>query len=146
MTNADFHSIITVLAEIVQSEVADVLKLDYKSGVPICDQIVMGFIRLKAIGALNGGNQMPSVRSLAIEMSVNPNTIQKAYQQLETMGVIYSVKGKGSYISDDAHANLAIVKKARETFAEAVSTATQFGLAGDELIQIVKEVTENDKR
>ena len=62
------------------------------------------------------------------------------------MGVIYSVKGKGSYISDDAHANLAIVKKARETFAEAVSTATQFGLAGDELIQIVKEVTENDKR
>ena len=62
------------------------------------------------------------------------------------MGVIYSVKGKGSYISGDAHANLAIVRKARETFAEAVTAAARFGLDEDELIQIVKEAIKNDKR
>ena len=71
-------------------------QLDLKSGTPICDQIVSGFIRLKAIGVLRTNDQLPSVRALASKFSVNPNTIQKAYAILESKGIIYSVKGKGS--------------------------------------------------
>ena len=64
--------------------------LDLKSGVPICDQIVNGFIKLKALGIISGGEQMPSVRSLAVKFSINPNTVQKAYAILEANGIIYS--------------------------------------------------------
>ena len=60
-------------------------ELDLKSGVPICDQIVNGFIRLKALGLISAGEQMPSVRSLALKFSVNPNTVQKAYSVLECL-------------------------------------------------------------
>ena len=96
------------------------LKLNYKSGVPICDQIVNGFVRMKALGLVESGEQLPSVRALAMELGVNPNTIQKAYQILETNGIIYSVKGKGSFISDDAAADTAVIMSAKRDFRAAV--------------------------
>ena len=114
-------------------------QLDYKSGVPICDQIVNAFIRMKALKILDGGQQLPSVRSLAIDLSVNPNTIQKAYSQLESMGIIYSVKGKGSFMSDDAYADLAVIKAAKANFSAAVLKAREMGLTKSDVIEIVDE-------
>lgn len=116
------------------------LQLNYKSGVPICDQIVNGFIRMKALGLVRGGDQLPSVRQLAVELCVNPNTIQKAYQMLESAGVIYSVKGKGSFFSDDAAADIAVIKAAKKDFKAAVKSANELGLTEDELKEIVAEV------
>ena len=114
-------------------------QLDLKSGVSICDQIVNGFIRLKALGAIKGGEQMPSVRVLASRFSVNPNTVQKAYAILEANGIIYSVKGKGSFMSDDEDASLAITKNATREFKAAVRTALELGLTKEELIAVLKE-------
>ena len=54
-------------------------QLDFKSSVPISEQIVNGIIKLKALGVLKGGEQLPSVRALASKFSVNPNTVQKSY-------------------------------------------------------------------
>ncbi|MEE1006341.1 MAG: GntR family transcriptional regulator [Acutalibacteraceae bacterium] len=119
------------------------LQLNYKSGVPICDQIVNGFIRMKALGLSKGGDQLPSVRQLALELCVNPNTIQKAYQMLESAGVIYSVKGKGSFFSDDAAADMAIMKAAKKDFRAAVQSAVELGMTKTELQEIVDEVLEN---
>lgn len=116
------------------------LQLNYKSGVPICDQIVNGFIRMKALGLSKGGDQLPSVRQLAVELCVNPNTIQKAYQTLESSGIIYSVKGKGSFFSDDAAADIAVIKAAKKDFKAAVSAANELGLTESELNGIVAEV------
>ena len=59
------------------------IQIDWKSGIPAYDQIVSGFIRLKAIGAMLPGEKLPSVRSLAMQLGVNPNTVQKAYLILE---------------------------------------------------------------
>ena len=120
------------------------LQLDYKSGVPICEQIVNGFIRLKALGVLNDGDQLPSVRSLAIKLSVNPNTIQKAYAILESDGVIYSVKGKGSYMAEGSSSDLAVIKKAKENFKQAVTSANQLGLTNRELKELVDEVLKEE--
>ncbi len=120
------------------------IQLDLKSGVPICDQIVNGFIRLKALGIMRGGEQMPSVRALASRLSVNPNTVQKAYAILETNGIIYSVKGKGSFLSDDDRASDAVLQNARMAFEDAVRSAKQLGLSRDELIKIVDDGFEND--
>lgn len=122
------------------------LELNFKSGVPICDQIVNGFIRMKALGLVESGEQMPSVRQLAVELSVNPNTIQKAYQMLESNGIIYSVKGKGSFISSDAAADIAVIKSAKKDFRRAAVSAKVLGLKRDELIEIIDEVcTEEDR-
>ena len=115
------------------------LQLNLKSGVPICDQIVNGVIRLKALGIMSGGEQLPSVRELAIKLSVNPNTVQKAYRTLETNGIIYSVKGKGSFISDEHSAEEAILKNAAEDFRKAVKSAKELGLGADVLESIIKE-------
>ena len=119
------------------------LQLNYKSGVPICDQIVNGFIRMKALGLSKGGDQLPSVRQLAVELCVNPNTIQKAYQMLESAGVIYSVKGKGSFFSDDAAADMAVIKAAKKEFRAAVRNAGELGMTKTELQEIVSEICEN---
>lgn len=116
------------------------LQLNYKSGVPICDQIVNGFIRMKALGLSKGGDQLPSVRQLALELCVNPNTIQKAYQMLESAGVIYSVKGKGSFFSDDAAADIAVIKAAKKDFRAAVRNAVELGMTKAELKEIVEEI------
>lgn len=124
------------------------IQLNYKSGVPICDQIVNGFIRMKALRLVESGEQLPSVRQLAMELGVNPNTIQKAYQILESSGIIYTVKGKGSFFSDDEAADTAVIMSAKKDFRAAVKTATELGLRENELIEIVTEICkkgESDK-
>lgn len=122
------------------------LQLDYKSGVPICDQIVKGFIRMKALGLVDSGEQLPSVRALAVELCVNPNTVQKAYQILESSGIIYTVKGKGSFISDDEAANTAVIVSAKKDFVEAVKKASELGLTEAELTEIVRETCWEGKK
>ena len=74
--------------------------IDYKSRVPIYRQLVDRVEYLAARGLLSPGSQLPSVRALAVELSINPNTIAKAYSELEAKGVIYSVPGRGSFVSD----------------------------------------------
>lgn len=114
-------------------------QLDFKSGVPICDQIVNGFIKLKALGILKGGEQLPSVRALASKFSVNPNTVQKSYAILENSGIIYSVKGKGSFMSDDENAANAVLESAKHEFIAAVRHAADLGLGTDEMINLIKQ-------
>ena len=75
--------------------------LDYKDTRPIYEQVVEKFKLLILKGVIQKDEQMPSVRSLAVELSINPNTIQKAYAELERQGYIYTVKGRGNFISDN---------------------------------------------
>ncbi len=114
-------------------------QLDFKSGVPICDQIANGFIKLKALGVLKGGDQLPSVRALASKFSINPNTVQKSYAILENNGIIYSVKGKGSFISDDETAANAVLESVKREFILAIKHAADLGLNTDEMINLVKQ-------
>lgn len=79
------------------------LHIDYRDSRPIYEQIADGFSRLVLCGALAPEEQMPSVRQLAIELAVNPNTIQKAYSELERRGVIYVVKGRGNFVRENGN-------------------------------------------
>ncbi len=115
------------------------ISIDYRSGEPIYDQIVGGILRLKAVGALSAGDKLPSVRALALEIGINPNTVQKAYGILESNGVIYSVAGKGSFISGDEAAMDMIVAAARTEFLQAVGRARTAGLSLEELHALVEE-------
>lgn len=119
--------------------------MDLKSGVPICDQIVNGFIKLKALGVLSGGDRLPSVRALALKFSINPNTVQKAYAALESGGIIYSVKGKGSFISEDEGAAQAVIVRAKEDFGAAVKAAKELGLEKSALTQIINGIYKEEQ-
>ena len=72
--------------------------LDLKDSRPIYEQVVERFQELMILGILEEDSQMPSVRGLAMELSINPNTIQRAYGELERQGYTYSVKGRGSFV------------------------------------------------
>ena len=78
------------------------ITIDYQSKLPLYEQIAERFQALILRGALPPGSQMPSVRSLAVELSINPNTIQTAFALLEQQGYIYPVRGRGNYVSDTA--------------------------------------------
>ncbi len=75
------------------------VNIDYRDGRSVHEQIEDGFRNLIIKGILAPDEQLPSVRELSIELTVNPNTVQKAYKGLELDGYIYSVKGKGNFVS-----------------------------------------------
>lgn len=72
--------------------------LDYKDSRPIYEQVVEKLQELMLLGVLEEDSQMPSVRSLATELAINPNTIQRAYSELERRGCLYTIKGRGSFV------------------------------------------------
>jgi len=74
--------------------------LDFKDSRPIYEQVTERLQELMILGVLEEDSQMPSVRSLATELSINPNTIQRAYGELERSGYIYTVKGRGSFVGN----------------------------------------------
>lgn len=120
------------------------ITIDYRSRVPIYDQIVNGIIRLKTVGVLKTDDKLPSVRQLANELRINPNTVQKAYAILETDGIIYSVSGKGSFISGDSDADNALFKVAKTDFEKAVQEAMYRGLDKQTLTEMIEKVFHNE--
>ena len=93
--------------------------IDYRDKRPIYEQVEEKLSKLVVQGVLETDSKLPSVRALAIELSINPNTIQRAYTQLEEKGYIYTIKGKGNYVSPKnekaaAAVGTAIAKKAIE--------------------------------
>ena len=73
------------------------LNLDYRDTRPIYEQVRDGLRRLMVTGVIQEGEKLPSVRTLASSLAINPNTIQRAYESLEAEGYLYSIPGKGSF-------------------------------------------------
>ena len=113
--------------------------LDLKSRVPIYEQLKAKTLELIIAGVLSQDSQLPSVRSLARDLGVNPNTIQKAYQDMEKEGIIYSVAGKGSFVND-----IRLLKeKEQETAAENLKTIlVQLKRCGTDKAQVLSLVEE----
>ena len=98
------------------------ISLNYRDAKPIYEQIQDGFRKLILTGVLKADEKLPSVRSLASELAINPNTIQRAYNSLESEGYIYSVVGKGSFVNGERNPSSArkeeLLQQAREIAAE----------------------------
>ncbi|MDR0948665.1 MAG: GntR family transcriptional regulator [Lachnospiraceae bacterium] len=77
------------------------IALDYRDKRPIYEQVADKLSHLIVCGVLTSNTKMPSVRALALELSVNPNTIQRAYAQLEQDGYLYTVMGRGNFVTDE---------------------------------------------
>lgn len=114
------------------------IKLDLQSRVPLYEQLEEQIIRLSLLGVLDEHQQLPSVRALAREVGINPNTVAKAYQELERQGIIYTVTGKGSFVCPDV-LSLEHPRKAalQEVFA-AVDKAISRGISAQQLMEEIR--------
>ena len=109
--------------------------LDYRDARPIYAQIVDGYREQIAAGILSPGEKLPSVRELAVQLSINPNTIQRAYRELETEGYICSVPGRGSFVCQQDAALEARRTELLSRFDALVDELALVGVGSDKLIQ-----------
>ena len=112
--------------------------LDYKDRRPIYEQVVLKFEELMLLGAMKENEPLPSVRSLAMELSINPNTIQRAYVELERQGYIYTVKGKGSFVADNTVMKEKRKKEVLLQVSDMIDEAIRVGIPGDEIKNMVE--------
>ena len=113
--------------------------IDYTDRRPLYEQIVERFQELIVKEILTEGEQLPSVRNLAMELSINPNTIQRAYAELERRGVIYCVKGKGNFVSEKNNVREMKIQEMYATLDSLIDTAKQLGVTKQELIKHMEE-------
>ena len=116
------------------------ISLNYRDSRPIYEQIKDGLRKLIVTGAMAPDEKLPSVRALATQLSINPNTIQRAYNELEGEGYIYSVPGKGSFASGSMDADAARRKELLTRVRELVTELRYLGVTDEELLAILKEV------
>lgn len=102
--------------------------LEQQSRVPIYEQMKQKITELIMLGVLKTDEQLPSVRSLAHDLGINPNTVQKAYQELERDGVVYSVTGKGSFVAPLAKQSASVLKAAEEELDAALRAVKLRGM------------------
>lgn len=115
--------------------------IDAMSRTPVYEQLIEQVETMVLTGVMKSGDKMPSVRSLSGELSINPNTIQKAYAELDRKGLIASVPGKGSFISENAMDIIGNDK--REQTADLKDLIAEMKLAGvtkQEIMKIIEEV------
>ena len=108
--------------------------LDYRDARPIYSQIIDGFREQIAAGVLQPGEKLPSVRDLASELAINPNTIQRAYRQLELEGWIVSMQGKGSFVSGEMSIRQRESERLLAEFDRMVAALERSGVDRRELI------------
>ena len=115
------------------------ISLNYRDSRPIYEQIRDGLRKLIVTGAMQPDEKLPSVRSLAQQLSINPNTIQRAYNELESEGYIYSVPGKGSFASGDTGAEERRKQDLLEQLRELAAELNDLGVSGEELAALVRK-------
>ncbi len=114
--------------------------LDYRDRRPIYEQMVEKLERLIASGALEPLTKMPSVRSLAMELSVNPNTVQRAYAQLEQDGYLYTVTGRGSFVTAESEWRDSRRSQALEQWKDVTGQARDAGVKKEELERLLQDI------
>ncbi|MFC0561021.1 GntR family transcriptional regulator [Halalkalibacter alkalisediminis] len=121
-------------------------QLDIRSRVPIYEQLVEKWKELIIHEVYQPDQQLPSVRVLAQELTVNPNTIQKAYRELENQGYIYSIPGKGKFVAPQATTtNNEKVIKLKQELLKLLSEALYLGIDKEEILSLITEAEQSTK-
>ena len=122
------------------------ITLNYRDSAPIYAQIKENLRHQIISGILTPGDKLPSVRELATQLSINPNTIQRAYNELELEGFIISVLGKGNYVSSDFSRDPKKIEKLKDTLRKTVSELRFMGVTDEELEKLIKTgESQNDR-
>ncbi|NLG03530.1 MAG: GntR family transcriptional regulator, partial [Clostridia bacterium] len=116
------------------------IQIDYQDKRPLYEQVIEKIQNLIIRNALETDTKLPSVRALAIELSINPNTIQKAYAELERMGFIYTVKGRGNFVAAKRIWMLNETNQVMGEIEKAVLQAKELGIAMEDVEESVKRI------
>ncbi|WP_070121002.1 GntR family transcriptional regulator [Bacillus marinisedimentorum] len=117
-------------------------ELDVRSRKPIYEQLVDKVKELIIHQVLKPDEKLPSVRALSGELTINPNTIQKAYRELERQGYIYSVKGRGNFVSPmEIMPNQEKLEELKTEIAKLVDEAVYLGLKREDLLELYHEAS-----
>ena len=112
--------------------------LDYKDRRPIYEQVIEKMEELMRLGVLGENEPLPSVRNLAMDLSINPNTIQRAYTELERQGYIYTVKGKGSFVAENSVMKENKKKELLIQVSEVIDEAIRLGISDEEIKKMLE--------
>ena len=118
--------------------------LDYRDSRPIYEQVQDGLRKLMVSGVLREGEKLPSVRALASQLAINPNTIQRAYEALEREGYVYSIGGKGSFVAPRREVDDGRKEELFKQLDAAVKELRFLGVTEEELTTLVKEGFDHD--
>jgi len=113
--------------------------LDYRDKRPLYEQVEEKLQSLIVKGVLEADSKVPSVRTLAMELSINPNTIQRAYAELEANGYLYTVKGRGNFVSPDIQWKDGEKRQVFSEVQKLVERAENLGISEEEMIARIKE-------
>ena len=116
------------------------ISLDYRDKRPIYEQVAEKLEKLIVCGALESNTRLPSVRTLAVELSVNPNTIQRAYSQLEQDGYLYTVVGRGNYVTSEAEWKKGRIQEVLGEYEETVKKAWETHVPKEDLLAILNRI------
>lgn len=119
------------------------ITINYRDSRPIYEQIKEGLKKMIISGVIKPDSKLQSVRDMASEMAINPNTIQRAYRELEAEGYIYSVAGKGSFVSGECKEDL---KRKNELVQSFVSIAHELLFMGTEREELIKMIDQAGKK
>lgn len=114
------------------------LNLDYRDARPIYEQVKDGLRRLMVTGVIQEGEKLPSVRTMASSLAINPNTIQRAYSELEAEGYIYSVAGKGSFAASGGDEQQRRIRELTEQLTPVLEELKTLGYTQEALLQLWK--------
>ena len=114
------------------------IQINYRDTRPFYQQIKDNVRHLVVSGALKKDDKLPSVRELAASLAINPNTIQRAYVELERQGYIYTVKGKGSFVADNTVMKENRKKEVLLQVSDMIDEAIRVGIPGDEIKNMVE--------
>ena len=120
------------------------ISLNYRDARPIYEQVKDGLRRLVVTGAMRPGDKLPSVRSLASSLAINPNTIQRAYEALEREGYLYSVAGKGSFVAERNDVDENRRKELLKQFEAAAAELMFLGMSAQDLFERLNEMETKD--
>lgn len=119
----------------------------FNDNAPIYLQIVNALKRNIASGAYPPGSRLPSVRDLALEAGVNPNTMQRALSELERSGLVNSQRTAGRFITEDADALLELRKSmSEEIVGELISRLRGLGMSGEQILDMIREKIDSEHK
>ena len=121
------------------------VQLNYRDAKPIYEQIKDGLRKLVVSKALDAGEKLPSVRELATQLAINPNTIQRAYRELESEGYIYTVAGKGTFVVEDKDIFDDRQQELLNEFDELVTELIYLEVSEEELCDRIKNIAEGSE-
>lgn len=119
------------------------ISLNYRDSRPIYEQIKENLKKLIVTGAMQENEKLPSVRSLATQLAINPNTIQRAYTELESEGYIYSIQGKGSFAAPRGEADKEMRRSIEDEIRAKIAELRFLGVTNSELLELLSEKKEN---